>query len=204
MTTEDVARAVLGGSNVHGVEDVQRHFGYQYTPEQRAALAQVPFSEKLLKACAGTHLLVAGAPLSLLDVRDRHPSLFWAQKPAWYDREAEADWARLAVEPRWHLLRKQPPPDSLRKAYGEQCALLSSDEQVPRANEVVYSTILHSLAAGECLFKGVWVRCAERDSYGCRVIVGGFAAGGLHVSSLWGDEQVGGLGLVSARKFPEP
>jgi hypothetical protein len=200
MTTESVARAVLGDSSVHGVEDVRRHLWVSYTPEQRRAFEVIPFGEETLRACAGTHLLVAGFPLSLVDVRGKIPQFFWHRKPAWYDRETEAYWAQLPVELRWHLIRKEPVPDSSKKLYIEQRALLSLAEEVPRAGEVVYAMILHFLGTGQRLFENAWVRCRDQVSSSCRVVVGSFDAGGLCIHD-WRDERIGCLGLAFARKF---
>jgi uncharacterized protein (TIGR02996 family) len=86
LRTEVAAAEILGHSNVHGVLDVQRHFKVQYTSEELTALAHVPFSQKTLHACAGTYILIAGAPLSLLDIRAKYPQLLHPKAGCWYAR----------------------------------------------------------------------------------------------------------------------
>ncbi len=81
-------------------------------------------------------------------------------------------------------------------------ALLSPDEEVPRAVEVVYLATpyslatLYSLARGEKLFSDVWVRTSSLSSYG-RVCV--YFCGGRLDVDRWRGEADGAVGLASSR-----
>jgi hypothetical protein len=194
------AQQILGFDNVHWPGQVYTHFRVIYTPEQLWALDTVLFSEATLQVCAGTHILFPGAPLSLLDIRERHPALFYSRKPAWLDREAEKEWAAAPVEPRWFLLRKEPVPWSRRKTYAEQVAVLPDGEVMASAGEVAYGVILHHLATGEYLLPDVWARCRDLGSDGERVVVGGFDRHGLFVSSFWDVSRYDYVGLAAVRK----
>ncbi|MFZ2643502.1 MAG: hypothetical protein WA117_21095, partial [Verrucomicrobiia bacterium] len=59
------------GRNFFGVEEAIKHFGVNPSPEQLAALSEIPFSEARLREVKDTHVLVAVVPLSILDIRGK-------------------------------------------------------------------------------------------------------------------------------------
>ena len=187
---------------VYTLENVERIFYGTYTPKEREALQDIPFSEDVLRACAGTHMLFPGYSLSLLEVRDDHADLFRSKTGGWYAEEKQA-FSRASVPVRWHLLRMEPVPRSLNKTWSEQCKLLLSDEEVPSAATVAFAAMLHFKATEQRLFEKCYVRTSDVDSDGRRVCVGDFDAGGFIVSSSgWDDDRYGGvLGLSASRKF---
>lgn len=198
-TSQKLAREIMG-TNYFGIEEAIKHFGVNATKQQLAALAEVPFSEEVLKSCKDTHVLVAAFPLSILDIRgiakkqsDR--TLFYSQD--WYDKQA---FAKDKGEVGWRLVRKEPIANSTSKTWNDQQALLPKDEETPTARIVVYATIGHFLATGECLFEKIYVRCVDLDSDGDRVYVGGFDAKGLNVSSWNDDYRHDSIGVSAARK----
>ena len=144
--------------------------------------------------------MVAGTPLSLLDVRDRLPELFYSRMHAWYNHSVEAAWAAAPVAVRWHLLRKEPVPGSLRKTFGERRNLLSDGERVPRSGEVADIFVLLALVTGQCLLPDVWVRCRDKSSSGFHIGVGGFGSDGFGVRNYWDGQRRGYLGLASPRR----
>ena len=96
------AREIMG-KNMLGIPEVEQHFG-SLTAEQREALAVIPFSEEVLKAVAKTHILVADAGISLLDIRSKaRKGLFYKQD--WYDSQEFASRTETAC---WRLIRKTP------------------------------------------------------------------------------------------------
>lgn len=199
-TDQERAKRIMG-ANYIGPEAAMQHLGVQYTDQELAMLSVVPFSEAVLKECAKTHILVAGASLSILEVRERAKSkskLFYSTTDAWYNTEKFARDEKVNVQ--WYLVRKEAVADSFSKNWDEQCALLTEDECVPRDCEVVYVTILTFLATGIRLFEKYYVRCSGVSSIGYRVCVGAFAAAGLDVYGIWGVYRVGDLGLASRRK----
>lgn len=184
----------------YDLNEVETHFGVRYTPEQRDALAGIPFSEQVLRESVGTHMLFPGFPLSLLDVRDKHAALFYSKKGGWYAEEKHA-FSRARVPVRWHLLRMEPVPKSFGKTWKEQQTLLGPDEEVPSAAVVAFATMLHFRMTGQRLFKSCYVRTSDVGSDGYRVDVGYFDAGGLYVYRDWDAYRYDSLGLASARKF---
>src|SRR5258708_4650210 len=81
---------------VYTFEDVESIFGVTYTPEPRAGLQGIPFSKEVLKACAGTHMLFPGLPLSLLDIREKHAAHFYTKSGGWY-AEKKQSFSRASV-----------------------------------------------------------------------------------------------------------
>ena len=110
-TSQNNAREIMG-KNFFGIKEAIKHFGVDPTDLQLADLAEVPFSDKVLRSCNDTHVLVAVFPLSILDIRgiskkqfDR--SLLCSQD--WYDMEP---FAMDKGEVGWQLVRKGPIANS--------------------------------------------------------------------------------------------
>ncbi|MEK7390853.1 MAG: hypothetical protein AAB635_01810 [Patescibacteria group bacterium] len=198
-TSHKQARAIMG-ANFFGVEEAIKHFGVNPSKQQLAYLAEVPFAEEVFKSCKDTHVLVAVFPMPILDIHGKvERKLFYSHDhdDAWYNTQA---FAKDKGEVGWQLVRKVPIADSTNKTWNEQQALLSKDEETPKAQVVVYTIIGHFLATGERLFENIYVRCSDLDSGGRRVRVGDFDAGGLCVS-YWDDAyRHGSFGLSAARK----
>jgi len=194
-TSQKRAREIMG-QNFFSIEEAVRHFGVKPTRAELRALAHIPFTEAQLRECEDTHVLVAIFPMSINDIRSVSSALFYSQQ--WYDKQA---FAKEKGEAEWKLVRKTPVAKSTLKSWAEQQALLSDEEETPSARVMVYTIIGHFLATGERLFKNVYVRSADIDSDGYRVIVGHFDSSGLYVNYYWDDNRDYYLGLSAARKF---
>ena len=188
------AREIMGRS-FFGVEEAIKHFGVNPTPQQLAALSEIPFSEAVLEQSKDTHVLVAVFPLSVLEIRGKVESkLFYDQ--SWYNKES---FAKERGEVTWQLVRKTEVANSTSKNWQEQQALLSKDDEVPSAQVMVYTIIGHYLTTGERLFEHIYVRTFSVGSNGSRVVVGLFGSGGLSVNDYW--DGYDSLGVSFARKF---
>ncbi len=190
------AREIMG-KNFFGIEEAIKHFGVNPSRRQLAVLGEVPFSEDVLIACKDSHVLVAVFPLSIIDIRSivkklPDQTLFYNQD--WYNKEA---FASDKGETGWQLVRKTPIANSTSKTWSEQQALLSQDEETPKAQVMVYTIIGVFLATGERLFEKIYVRCVDLGSDGFRVRVGSFDANGLDVDR-WLDGPRGDVIGVSA------
>lgn len=194
-TTSQKRAREITGSNFFGVEEAIKHFGVNPSKSQLAALAEIPFSEGMLKECKNTHILVAVFPLSILDIRGKNTELFYNQD--WYNKQS---FAKDRGETEWRLVRKSPVDNSTNKNWSEQQLLLSDKEETPKARVMTYGVIGHFLATGERLFEHVYVRCSDLDSVGFHVYVGVFASDGLYVDDCWDDFRGDYIGLASARK----
>jgi uncharacterized protein (TIGR02996 family) len=199
IRAEAAARCMLPPRDVHGILEADRLFGAAYTPAELEALGTLPWPPDVLAASVGSHILVAGCPLSIMDLDARQPTSFWGSDTGhWYRREP---FARAAtVEARWHLLRKAALPSSPCGTFSQQTALLPQQESVPRACEVSYAAILHHLSAAETLFRGADVRCADTTSHGARVLVSCFAPGKCYIGPEWHDHKSRSRGLAAARR----
>lgn len=193
------AREIMG-KNFFGIEEAIKHFGVNPSRRQLAALGEVPFSEDVLTACKDTHVLVAVFPISIVDIRGivkklPDQTLFYNQD--WYDDEA---FANDKGETGWQLVRKTPIANSTSKTWSEQQALLSQDEETPKAQVMVYTIIGVFLATGERLFEKVYVRCVDLDSGDRRVDVGLFDAHGLLVGYWLDGDRDGSVGVSAVGK----
>jgi hypothetical protein len=186
------AREIMG-KNFLGLPEVRSGFSILLDPEVFLA---IPFSEETLRAKKDTHVLIAGASLSLNDIRKIADDDFFDTD--WYRREPFAN--NKMVSARWYLLRKEPVMESRSKTYDQQSALLAKDEEVPFACEVAYMVILKWLTHHERLLSDVYVHSQDKDSAGYRVRVGRFDSGGFYVRNFRDGDRDGILGLASSRK----
>lgn len=151
--TVEQAAAIMG-NNFHGVEATERCFGDVFTAKQKRALTTVPFSAGTLQSHADTHILVAIAPLSLLDVhRSPQNGLFWVgqRRDLGFGRKAEK-FAHEKATIGWALFRKTPVPDSTSKTWDEQQKLLSAAEFTPQVAVVTQVMTVHWAETSERLF----------------------------------------------------
>ena len=198
-TSQRLARGIMG-ENFLGVEEASQHFGVRFGGEELVRFDEILFPEAVLKECKDTHILFVGFPLTILDVRSKvSRDLFWQHASAWYNNQAFAKTDRVRL--RWYLIRKDIVPGSTNEIYQEQLAMLSEDEEVPRACEVVYMTILYFLATGTRLFENIYARCQDETRHGTRIRVSFFREGGLAVDQ-WLDDADHRTGVAASRKIP--
>ncbi len=196
-TSLEDARAILR-ANLLDLDAVRNYFHVRVSALWRARLREVPFDRIVLKEFKDTHLLFAGVPLSILDLRKRTDQRLF-QRPLWYARDQFARDERVTL--RWYLLRKDVVPGSMGRAFMEQVPLLGEEEEVPRACEAAYGILLYFLARGVRLFANTCARCidlalSEGTPAHARIDVGDFNDSGIGVA-LWDDEPDEGIGLAS-------
>ncbi len=195
-TTSQQRAAEIMGRNYHGPDQVAKHFGVRYRDTELTQLAEIPYPEDELRAKKDTHILVAGYPLTTLEIRKRMKRNFYKQD--WYENE---DFARKTkVRLRWLLLLKTDVPNSRSKTYVEQTALLDPDDETSIFCEVVYGMNIHFAETGGRLHETYYVRCQDVTSHGNRVYVGSFYPEGLDVNAHWDVYRYGDFGLASSRK----
>lgn len=136
---------------------------------------------------------------SINELRKKFPDLFWSKLgEGWYEKES---FASLKEEPQERVLCMEPFPGSFNKTWAEQQALLSKDESVSLARQVIMMLVIHYQATGERLFENNYVRCADKGSDGDHVYVGRFGSDGLFVRDRWDGYRGPRVGLASSRKF---
>lgn len=194
------ARKIMG-TNFLGIVEVRACFGVEFRDEhiKRIGLDKVPFTEAVLKKCKDTHILFAGYPLTIMDIRSKiSQNLLDPLERAWYKKLSFA--RNDKVKMRWYLIRKDIVPDSTGKTYIEQVHMLSKDEEVPRACEMVYMIVLTYLTTGVRLFPGYYARCRDivkRDKYVC---AGSYADKGVAIQEF--GTAVYCVGIGASRKIP--
>lgn len=197
LTSQKRPREIMG-RNFFGIEEAIEYFGVNLSRAQTAALAKIPFTEKVLESVKDTHILIAVFPASILDIRGKvERKLFYSHNDSWYNRESFAkDRGKIG----WRLVRKTPVPDSTSKNWDEQRTLLDKSEKTPSAQVMVYTIIGHFLATGERLFENIDVRTSSVSSVGGRVRIGSFNQDGLDVDRGWDNDCYYNRGVSSARK----
>lgn len=196
-TSPVYARSILG-KNFFGVEEASRYFRIKPTEQQLAYLAEVPFSEVVLRFCKDTHILVAVFPMSILRIRAAVPdNVIWDRPDAYYRMQAFSKEGRKFG---WRLIRKLPVSGSLGKSWSEQQMLFWGAEGTPRVQVMVYAITGHFLATGARLFEKTRVRCLDLDSHGQHVSVGDFSIAGLVIGNDWYDDAGKRTGVAAARK----
>lgn len=197
-TTLDEAAQIMG-DNFHCIEALERHMAVKLSSKSKKLFLTVPFSAEVLQACRETHVLVACGALSLMDIWQAQTGLFYAKSEPWYGARDE-QFARSKVKAGWQLVRKNPVPDSTRRTWNEQNALLGQDEQVPSASVLAQAILIHYQETEERLYETIYVRCSDVNSIGGHVYLGIFDQYGLHVDNDWGSRRFNRVGLSSSRK----
>lgn len=198
---EDAARLILGDDIVFP-DEIAEARGLSYTEDQLRHLAETIPSEEMLRALKTNNFaLVAGppSPMSLLDVRQVEPGLFYSKTGGWYEDQKFARDDKAHTE--WLAIRKEPVPDSTNRNWNEQLGLIRAEERVPNAGEMSWFITTFFKVRGVRLFERIYVRTLSVVSVDGRVFVGCFGSDGLGVGNLWDDLRLVSFGLVSARKF---
>jgi hypothetical protein len=197
-TSQKHARDIMG-KNFFGVEEAIKHFGINPTPQQLAALSEIPFSEAMLKQSKDTHVLVAVFPLSILEIRGKvERKLFYNHETAWYN---EQFFAREKGGVSWQLVRKTPVDNSTLKNWQDHQALFSRNDEVPTAQAMVYTVIGHRLATGERLVDRKYARTSSVDLHGNCIYVSDVGSNGLGISDYWDAVFYDNEDLSSPRKL---
>ena len=197
-TTVAAAAQIMGAGNFHGPEALTKLGVTMSKTASKKAFGKVPFSAEVLEACRDTHVLVACAGISLMEVWGFQTNLFYAKSDPWYKSQ---QFATTKVKAGWYLVRKTPVPDSTSKTWEEQLSLLTEVDEVPRASVLAQAILIHYLETDERLFPGIYVRVSDVDSGGRRVVLGEFGQDGLVVNDLWVTDRISSVGVSASRKL---
>lgn len=131
-TSSQIAARNIMGENFLGIPEIAEHLS-QLSEMQIEAMGIIPYSEKILRARADTHVLIADMGFSIMSLREKAISL--EQGEFWYQEEY---FANNKAVPQWLLIRK---PVSALKESGE-------GKQKVTARMMIYLSVLHLLAKG--------------------------------------------------------
>ena len=183
------------GKNIHGIKEVEKHFG-KLTAAEKLKLFHIPFSRETLEACKDTHVLVVDVGVSLLEIKSKNIDLFRDK-----DLDDTHEFALRTDAICWRLIRKTPVENSFDKTWNEQLEGIDSDfEEVPSVRQVVYAIILHFLTTNDRLFKRTNVRTSDVVLNLNHVDVGFFDGGGLSVNGGFDRGRYDNVGVSSSRK----
>lgn len=160
-----------------------------------------PTTEALPEATKAGEIVLRYGGWSLQDLRGSkivcQKNILWGQD--WYDRYP---WSAEKLPSGLYALRL-PVPDSNRKTFDEQKALLLPGEEPAPVVLGASALLAHLLSTGEHLLQGHWLRCKERaDASDCVELR--WDVGRLSVLSYWDGNPDGLVWLASARRLPEP
>lgn len=203
--SQQAAKAIMG-TNFFGTQEAAQHFGALWTQAQFDALATVPYSTEILEECKNTHVLVAGYPMTIVQVRSIARQ---AKKDKTFNVPSESGWyrnanfaSRVKVRVRWYLVRKKPVDYSCGKDWWHQNQLLK-DERVPKTCVIVYTIIGHFFNTGERLFENVSVRTSDTDPrrHYVPVTIGGFKADWPKIGDYAREFAYDDIGLSAVRNI---
>lgn len=199
-----LAREILGNDFILPDEIARaRNWELPYSDEQLHRFTETLPSEEVLQWLHDNgFILVTGSPkpMSLLEIRDLNPKLFYNKTGGWYANESEKFSREDKVNPEWLMLRKTPVPNSTNKTWSNQQKLISEMEYVPNAASVVWGLTTYKEVRNEYLLPNVYVGTSSVGSDGSRVFVGDFDGDGLVVNDCSDDNYGSDLGVASARK----
>lgn len=165
----------------------------------RADLARLrsdsALARSVVQQIVGEWFTFQTSELTLNELRQRNPDLFYQRDNPWWENE---DFANKEGEPRTLSLRTSAAPKSYSKTWVEQQKTLGKGEFVPIVRDVVDGMIAYYKATGKSLFSDCYVRTQDVSSSNDRVLVG-FDSGGLYVGGGWDDLRFDDLGLSAAR-----
>jgi len=103
-------------------------------------------------------------------------------------------------ESHWVLMSRDVLPGTRSKSFRDQCAILAGfgDFRVPTLLEAAVCIFMEHVATGNRLYGDnpwTYTRCVE-ECKGYQTGIGGFGAGGLHVSSVRYGDECSGLALL--------
>jgi len=182
------AREIMG-KNFFGIEEAIRYFGVNPTPEQLAVLEKIPFTEIQLEEMKDSHILVAGFPISILEIRDKVDwKLFHSHEDSWYNEDSFAK-ERGGDMALWWLMSKMIKKKAYNVAKCEASFLRNKGrDEIPDVRWVVYTIIGYYLNTGERLVEDSALIASSRQ--GIQVNVNFFDLEGLHISEFWNPKKI--------------
>lgn len=198
-TAVDDAARIMGKGNFHGVKALQVHLGVTLSnATKKKWFGTVPFSPEVLDMCKDTHVLVACAGISLMEVRKAQTSLFYTRNDPWWRKEQRV--AQVPAEAGWHLVRKDPAPNSTKLNWIDQLSLLDGGvDEVPSASVLAQVILIHRLETYEILFDDYRVRVSDVGSGGGQITISQSGLFGLDVFGMSDDIYAPVLGVASSQ-----
>lgn len=132
---------------------------------------------------------------TLKQLFEENKDLFYSKNPWWIDMDFANEVPKEAFS---EMIFDK---NTCGKTFSEQKKGLKKNTYIPHIATVVEYVIEHYKKTGERLLKDWYVRTSILTQDGDRVVVGGFASGGLLVDYCWDGYCDDGFGLSAARKL---
>lgn len=150
-------------------------------------------------------VLIAGPPssMSLLEIRDLNPHLFYREENGWYAKDEEEFSCKDKVTTEWLMLRKGVITDSItmNNRWEKKLLFLSKVEYAPNAPEVVWGETTYKEVRDCWLLPNIFGNTSSVTSDGDHVFVGGsLVHNGVGIGCCWGDICSSNTGVIPARK----
>lgn len=186
-----VARSIME-NNMIGIPEVKQVFGTLGAVDQFDHIP-IPFSADLLERSARTHVLVADTGLSLQTLCRR------SHLPRLKRIFDHCEFVHRTDTPTWRLIRLNVPADSFEKTTKDQRLLLSEQDRLLSARQVVYAAMVVFGVFSFKLLNGQFTRTYDHDHKSRRVIVGPFNEHRIRISPWYGGDRHRSLGLLTCR-----
>ncbi len=197
----DTARSILGADFLAPTEIAMART-VAYESEQLVRLESTVPSQEILKWCRDNGFVLLAAPpqnMSTLAIRSLKADLFFQLIGRWYSKTSEKFSRDDSTKGGWLMIKKEPARNSTNKSRIEQNTLLSNEERVPNAAEVVWFITTYFAVRGVRLMADIYVRTSSYDSDNGGVIIGEFSNKGLCICAEDDDHSDPQVGLASAR-----
>ncbi|MEK7570324.1 MAG: hypothetical protein AAB515_02715 [Patescibacteria group bacterium] len=199
-TASQVKAQKIMGQNYLGPDAVMHALNVRYTPEELKKLETVPFTDAVLQGFSVTHVLVAGYSCTIKTLQKACNSDSFKIEfmdlslngSNWYDYEK---FVHDSVKVEWMLVPIKVSTATAEKHYTAQSLTDDCTVCAPRATELVFASVVATLAGEVTLFDKQVVSCREKDSQGYDIFVGSnlkHMAGHtskILVGSVWEDRQ---------------
>jgi len=147
----------MGPRAFWGLEEALDRLKFRLSSENRDALKQVPFTEKMLEDARRDHTLAVKVGLSPNDMYvrsglEKHLDKTWAKHGA---------LSRIRGNIGWSLVRTEVLPNSLDKNLNEQMELLTRSDRIPSVGTLINAIIAYRLLNGRGIFMETFARCID-------------------------------------------
>lgn len=196
---------MMMGNHCVGLKQIIDRFGLSLLPSEVRGLEIVNYPEEMLWKLRSSYLLIAGSPVSMLDIRQAACKKQKDQKLGDFSYDNQS-FATRKMEPRWYLVSKDIARNSLYRTMAEHDARIFNDPMHERlgAPETAYVVAVSRLIVGESMLQNVaaftsdFVSDERRRKY--PVFVGFSGEFGVAVGTCAGDRPMANIGaLVSVR-----
>lgn len=160
-----LVRKIMGHYFI-GTQDVEQVLGERYSRKYRNQLNRVSFSEETLRACAKTHILIPGFPVTIMDmIRNTKTNLkLRTNLEKWNGANTRQTFMNTQVSVRWFLIRIEP------LKFLECEHVLMEGERVTTARDAAYASVISNLVVNKVLFQNpaTELQCADKWDCDCR------------------------------------